>query len=846
MTTGEVIRELNDLDRRIERLETQDSFVSPAAAVGGAPADAAYVVLAYNGNLSQERLLQATPLLAFTDGGANNPVNLSTTATQGSVLFAGPAGAVAQDNTQLFYDNANDYLGIGTAVPAAVVEVNAATATDVGLIVQTTDDVVTENLTEWRDSGGNAISVVDAQCSFGIGVDPPAERIHVVGSGALFEVDAAQFFPDAGAAQTIRQHAFAANAGWVLRRANTSKAAPSDLANGNIISNIDWQGWNDGNYRAGARIQVRVDAATGTANEMPCRMLFFTSPDGTSTLAERMRISNSGVIGINTLATANAQLEIVSGSTARIVQIIRGAPVQAAHLLVLQTSAPANFFESSTGLTGSTTTWNVQGVDINYIVKANGVADAFVVDGAAGQITLGALGAGFVQSTAGGVLSSAAIGAGDLPAHTHSGAGQGGSLVVGTTDTDATAGSVFFAGVAGVIQEDNANLFWDDGNNRLGIGTVGPDRKLDVLDASNPQLRLTHTDSVDFADFQVDTSGVLTITPSGAAFVVGDGAGTENILLDGAAGSVRDFIFRSGGSNRWILRVDATAEGGANAGSDFQIASRTDAGGALSTVVFIKRSTGNVGINTIGPDRRLDVLDASNPQLRLTHTDGAVYTDLQTTASGYLFIDPSADRTGFRTSTPSYIVHIPWQAGDAVSTLLVGDSTAAANNQIAVRGDSWSNVGIRGTSETSGGVQGISISGDGGNFQSTSGQAIYGQTTTGVVFRANLLGAGAAIAQFDDNGTTVVQVNNGGSPPLEVIQPGAGGAVAVLGLEQDDIGEPFIHYDGTSVNGAITGSLVDQGDQSGIAVEGWVRIQITDTAGNIANGDYWIPFYSLT
>ena len=65
------------------------------------------------------------------------------------------------------------------------------------------------------------------------------------------------------------------------------------------------------------------------------------------------------------------------------------------------------------------------------------------------------------------------------------------------------------------------------------------------------------------------------------------------------------------------------------------------------------KSGGNVGIGTTGPDRKLDILDnASNPQLRLTFTDGSVYTDLQTTSSGYLSINPSAGRVGIGTLSP--------------------------------------------------------------------------------------------------------------------------------------------------------------------------------------------------
>jgi hypothetical protein len=48
------------------------------------------------------------------------------------------------------------------------------------------------------------------------------------------------------------------------------------------------------------------------------------------------------------------------------------------------------------------------------------------------------------------------------------------------TATAFTAGSVVFAGASGVYSQDNANLFWDDTNNRLGIGTSSPDSKLHV------------------------------------------------------------------------------------------------------------------------------------------------------------------------------------------------------------------------------------------------------------------------------------------------------------------------------------------------------------------------------
>jgi hypothetical protein len=61
--------------------------------------------------------------------------------------------------------------------------------------------------------------------------------------------------------------------------------------------------------------------------------------------------------------------------------------------------------------------------------------------------------------------------------------------------------------------------------------------------------------------------------------------------IRGDAGFVRDFQFQSGVENRWILRTGATAEAGANAGSDFQMLAFDDAGVSLGTAFTITRSS---------------------------------------------------------------------------------------------------------------------------------------------------------------------------------------------------------------------------------------------------------------
>lgn len=49
------------------------------------------------------------------------------------------------------------------------------------------------------------------------------------------------------------------------------------------------------------------------------------------------------------------------------------------------------------------------------------------------------------------------------------------------TGTAFTQGSVIFAGASGIYAQDNSNFFWDDSNNRLGIGTATPALPLHVL-----------------------------------------------------------------------------------------------------------------------------------------------------------------------------------------------------------------------------------------------------------------------------------------------------------------------------------------------------------------------------
>jgi len=58
-------------------------------------------------------------------------------------------------------------------------------------------------------------------------------------------------------------------------------------------------------------------------------------------------------------------------------------------------------------------------------------------------------------------------------------------LASGDAISGATAGSLFFAGTGGTLQQRNAGIFFDSTNIRLGIGTASPSYNIHVLENAN-------------------------------------------------------------------------------------------------------------------------------------------------------------------------------------------------------------------------------------------------------------------------------------------------------------------------------------------------------------------------
>lgn len=97
--------------------------------------------------------------------------------------------------------------------------------------------------------------------------------------------------------------------------------------------------------------------------------------------------------------------------------------------------------------------------------------------------------------------------------------------------------------------------------------------------------------------FAIDNAGSASFAGIVKSTLVGGGG----YRLDAAAGNIRSIRWFSGGSVRADFGLNATAESGANAGSDFYLQMFDDAGASLGTAMSIIRSNLNVtfGSNTI-------------------------------------------------------------------------------------------------------------------------------------------------------------------------------------------------------------------------------------------------------
>lgn len=164
----------------------------------------------------------------------------------------------------------------------------------------------------------------------GIGTAEPAERLHVAADGAV-------------AAIIERASTDASAPALVMRKTRGTLAAKTIVAGGDGLGEVQWWGWDGTAYRLGATIVGTVDGPVGVA-DMPGALSFRTSPDGSATPVDRLRITQGGLVGVGPNAPNNGQFEAESQAAARGAIWARGAVGQTEAILKVVSSAGTPLF----------------------------------------------------------------------------------------------------------------------------------------------------------------------------------------------------------------------------------------------------------------------------------------------------------------------------------------------------------------------------------------------------------------------------------------------------------------------------------------------------------------------
>ena len=98
---------------------------------------------------------------------------------------------------------------------------------------------------------------------------------------------------------------------YINRTRGSNINNPSPVTDGNWLGNVWFGSYDTNSYEQGARIAAAADGQTWANGDCPARLMFYTTPDGSTTPAERIRITSDGQVGINnTNPLAGAKLDV--------------------------------------------------------------------------------------------------------------------------------------------------------------------------------------------------------------------------------------------------------------------------------------------------------------------------------------------------------------------------------------------------------------------------------------------------------------------------------------------------------------------------------------------------------
>jgi len=209
------------------------------------------------------------------------------------------------------------------------------------------------------------------------------------------------------------------------RSRGTSNGTSTSVASGDRLGGIFFTGADGTDIESlAAVIQAKVDGTPGS-NDMPGRLEFYTTPDGSESTLERMRISSNGGVGIGVTPTDGMDANIrylhigeqsifragdtdytdstvmstnlyqTGGTNKYITTGFTSSYTQQGGTHFWGTAASGSANDTATEVeifranaSGGVTVNNDQNSNINFIAKAGSSANALQVDGSSGAITI--------------------------------------------------------------------------------------------------------------------------------------------------------------------------------------------------------------------------------------------------------------------------------------------------------------------------------------------------------------------------------------------------------------------------------------------------------------------------